>query len=259
MEYLIETWAESLDMAGRELVALVGAGGKTALAAALSWELRLAGQRVVIAPTTRMYRPPDDDLILAPDEAAARDALRGRPGPGEAVHLGRAELVKEGVRPKIVGHPPEVIGRLWDAGAAEYFLVEADGAKGRPLKAPRDHEPVVPAQSTLVVGVLGLGGLGKPLDEDHVFAVERFAAISGLRPGQTVTPEAAAEVVLSPLGLFKNAPAEAAQVLFLNQADLPGARRAGLELAQILAQRFAGLRIVIGSAQVGSREIVDLP
>ena len=44
---------------------------------------------------------------------------------------------------------------------ADYVLVEADGAKRFPLKAPAAHEPVIPDETRLVIAVAGLSGVGK--------------------------------------------------------------------------------------------------
>ena len=46
-------------------------------------------------------------------------------------------------------------------------LVEADAPRGRSLKVPAPHEPVIPASTTLVVVVCALDALGQPLDEDR--------------------------------------------------------------------------------------------
>jgi len=48
--------------------------------------------------------------------------------------------------------------------AVDAVLVEADGARLRPFKAPAAPRPVVPPSSTLLVPVVGIEALGKPLD-----------------------------------------------------------------------------------------------
>ena len=54
---------------------------------------------------------------------------------------------------------------------ADQVLVEADGAKRRSCKVPAAHEPVIPAQADIVIGVVGLGVLGRTV-EDACFRVE---------------------------------------------------------------------------------------
>lgn len=58
---------------------------------------------------------------------------------------------------------------------ADLCVVEADGSRMLPFKAPRPTEPVLPASlptSAAVVAVVGLDALGVPLDEDHVCRAE---------------------------------------------------------------------------------------
>src|SRR5208337_1665177 len=74
---------------------------------------------------------------------------------------------------KIRGFAPEMIARLWQSGIADWIIVEADGAAGRPLKAPASHEPVIPSVTRHVVAVAGLRAIGLPLDESHVFRTGR--------------------------------------------------------------------------------------
>ena len=64
---------------------------------------------------------------------------------------------------------------------ADKVIVEADGADGRPIKAPEDWEPVIPTFANLVIPVVGLDCVGKPASEDWVFRIERFLALTGLR------------------------------------------------------------------------------
>lgn len=52
--------------------------------------------------------------------------------------------------------------------AADYVLIEADGAKHYSLKYPAEHEPVIPAEATDVILVLGTWDLGKSC-QDVIF------------------------------------------------------------------------------------------
>ena len=111
------------------------------------------------------------------------------------------------------------------------LFIEADGSKGLPLKAPAEHEPPIPEFVDTVIYVVGLSGLGQPLDAEHVHRPERYASLSGLSIGDTLTPEAIARVLRDPLGGLKNVPSQARRIALLNQADT-------LEL-QALAQIIA--------------------
>jgi len=99
------------------------------------------------------------------------------------------------------------------------LLIEADGSRQRPLKAPANHEPVIPGWAETVVVVTGLAGLGKPLTEQFVHRPEIFSRLSGLKMGQTITPENLVHELTNLKGGLKNIPVQARRIALLNQAD----------------------------------------
>ena len=141
---------------------------------------------------------------------------------------------------KVHGYAPEEIDALRRAGAASRIIVEADGSAGRPLKAPAEHEPVIPGTTGVVVSLLGLACFCKPFGPETVFRPERVSAITGLLPGDAITPEGVAALITHREGLFKNAPPKALRLLFCNQADLPGTQEPMRALAGILARDHPG-------------------
>jgi probable selenium-dependent hydroxylase accessory protein YqeC len=116
------------------------------------------------------------------------------------------------------------------------ILVEADGARGLPLKAPGPDEPVYPSKTSVVVLVAGLGGLDRKLNEETVFRPGVFAKLSGLALGAKITAEAVARVAFHEEGPLRNAPAAARIAVFLNQADLVPPGKAGEAAMAFLAQ-----------------------
>ncbi len=141
---------------------------------------------------------------------------------------------------KVGGVSSGVLERIWHLAADLncQLLVEADGSRQLPLKAPAEHEPVIPPFSDLVVVVAGLSGLGKPLDERWVHRLDRYARLSGLERGQTITVEAIAQVLLHPLGGMRNIPAGSRKVALLNQADAPHLQAQAKKLAGMLLGEF---------------------
>jgi molybdenum cofactor cytidylyltransferase len=101
------------------------------------------------------------------------------------------------------------------------MLIEADGSRQKPLKAPAVHEPPIPDFVQTVVVVAGLSGLGKPLTDAFVYQPEIFSKLTGLAPGEPVTPQALVRLLKHPAGGLKNIPAQASRVVLLNQADSP--------------------------------------
>jgi probable selenium-dependent hydroxylase accessory protein YqeC len=233
---------------GGGVVSLVGAGGKTSLMFRMARELTAIGESVLLTTTTKIFVPEEGQapcLILS--DSYDTVVYRARNFLEKHLYVMAASGRLPNQR-KIVGFHPEVIDRLWQAGLFQWIIVEADGAAGRALKVPADHEPVLPACTKWLIGVAGLVAVGKPLSDNWVFRPELFARRTALFPGRTVTADAIAEALVHPDGIMKGAPASALRLAFLNQADLPGALRAGRRIAALLARRrVAGLnRVVIG-------------
>jgi molybdenum cofactor cytidylyltransferase len=123
------------------------------------------------------------------------------------------------------------------------LLVEADGSRQKPLKAPDQHEPAIPTFAELVVVVAGLSGLGKPLDENTVHRPEIFARLSGLQAGALITPAALVRLLSDPQGGQKNIPERAGRIALLNQADTPELQSQAESMAKQLLSTFEAVLI----------------
>lgn len=239
---------EGLMLEGGGVVSLVGGGGKTTLMFKLARELSMAGESVLTTTTTKIFEPSlrQAGCVILSDSVTN---ILDRAGEmlDKHLHLTAAvgKLPESG---KLIGYQPDVIGELWNAGLFQWIIVEADGAAGKPLKAPAAHEPVIPACTQRLVGMAGLIGAGQPLTERLVFRHEQFARLTGLKLGATVTAAAIADVLVRDDGLFKGFCPEVMRIAFLNQADAGDNFSAGQRVARILSRlKNAGLtRVVIG-------------
>jgi len=137
------------------------------------------------------------------------------------------------------------------------LLIEADGARQKPLKAPAAHEPPIPEFTRLVVVTAGLSALGKPLNEESVHRPEIFAQSSGLALRETLTAEALARLLSHPQGGLKNIPPAARRVALLNQADTPELQAQAGALAKMLLPSYHS--VVIASLQNGQVHAVHEP
>jgi probable selenium-dependent hydroxylase accessory protein YqeC len=245
---------KALGLRRRELVSVVGAGGKSSLVAALASERAAAGQAVLATSTTQVYHPPGRLLMEQDPQRLLADAAQ-RLVPGWLLNLATDSRVEDG-RVKLQGLSPGAVDRLWEQNLTPLLLVEADGARRMPLKAPRAHEPATPSASSLVVGVMGLGGVGKPVDEKHIFAPHEFSTLTGAARGQAVGPGHLAALALHPQGLFKNAPPLARRVVLMNQGELPGAARAAREIAAHIQEKEDSSRVVLASLAQGWSEVL---
>lgn len=211
-------------------LAFAGAGGKTTSLFLCARQLAAGYPAVVVTVTTHLAT---SQLSLG-DQACEVE----RPDQLEAVFqdlpagvltvTGKPEGTRAG------GLHPELLEALRDECTRRGLplLIEADGSKMMPLKAPGDHEPAIPAWVNGVVVSANLMGVGKPLANPWVHRPERFAALSGLRPGAEVTVDALETVLRHPQGGLKQIPAGARRI-----ALLTGARNAGLKA---MGQRLAG-------------------
>ncbi len=127
--------------------------------------------------------------------------------------------------------PSELIADLSARPDVDAVLVEADGSRSRPFKAPGQHEPVVPAATAILVPVAGLNSIGQPLDEDHVHRSGVVSELAQVPVGSFVTAETVARVLAHPQGGAKHCPAGARLVPLLNKADTDADIQRGGELA----------------------------
>jgi molybdenum cofactor cytidylyltransferase len=118
------------------------------------------------------------------------------------------------------------------------LLIEADGSRQKPLKAPAEHEPAIPEFTETIVVVAGLSGLGEPLTEEKVHRAQRFAELSELKMGELITAEGLVEVLTDPEGGLKNIPPGARRVALLNQADTPALQAQAHEIGQALLSAY---------------------
>jgi probable selenium-dependent hydroxylase accessory protein YqeC len=229
---------QALGLDRARVVSICGAGGKTSLMFALARAWVAAGERVLVTTTTKIATAEAEGpwpVVTADWADAAGPAVIAVSGPA-----------KDGSR--LVGIAPEIVDELRARSAYDRIVVEADGAADRPLKAPADHEPVIPSATDNLVIVAGLNGLGLPLNEDSVFRSDLWTARTGLAPGAPVTADSLAQMVIDDNGLAKGCPAGAERALFLNRADHPARLLAARTVADILTAAPANrpTRVVAG-------------
>ena len=202
----IDELAVALELGDHELVSLVGGGGKTTALFALGRQL--AGTRV-LTTTTKMgrNRTGGRPLLLSPtdDEIATATTAHG------SVLVWRRE---DG--PKAIGVTREACQR-WYA-RFDHVVVEADGSRQRPFKAPAGHEPVVPAASTVVVACVGAAAIGRPI-ASACHRPELVAALAGCEPADTLTAARLATVLAHRDGSRKGCPAQARYAVLVNQVE----------------------------------------
>lgn len=227
-----------------EHIALVGAGGKTRLARRLIEEARARGWTAVFTTTTRIL-PPEGLRLVVGMEALHENTLRESGALCvTACWLPEWDDTAAGRQQKLGGFSREQVDRLADFLKPDLLVVEADGSRHLPLKAPAAHEPQIPPSTTLVLVLAGLSSLGRPLDARTVHRPERVAALTGTLLGTRIDPALIAGVLGHPEGGRKGVPPGARAVAVLTQADVRR-RPAGREVARRLLGKRAFPRVLL--------------
>ena len=202
----------------RDVVTLVGAGGKTSTMFRLAHEIAAARLKVVTTTTTKIGTPAPEQsgcFIVAANREQLIDQVRQALLVERHVTVACAQYDTE----KFAGLPPEWIADLQALPDVHAVIVEADGARKLPFKAPRAGEPVVPECTTVLVAVAGMSAVGLPLDDDHVCRADMVRSITGLKPGSIIRAQDIARVMAHANGGLKNHPPLARTVALLNQLD----------------------------------------
>lgn len=137
----------------KQVIAVVGAGGKTTTIYQLANEFVGLGKRVIVTTTTHMFAPTSYGVFEESKEQVE-------------TMLANHRLAVVGVRAledKIKGTSEAFMA--WMSTACDVLFVEADGSKRLPIKMPNATEPVVPKQATQVLIVAGMSCLGRDIEE----------------------------------------------------------------------------------------------
>ncbi len=199
----------TLDPARPDVISIVGGGGKSSAVFRIALDLAQAGRRAVITHTARIaafqtaWSPAVVEVLdgTLPLQAIARalDAYNVCLLTGPVVGDRRAGLLP---------HLVDALAQAADSLGIAAITVEADGSKMRPAKAPAEHEPVLPATTTLLAPILGLDAVGGAIDSRLFHRDELVRQVLGLPPGSSdrFTPRQAAELLVHAAGGAKARP-----------------------------------------------------
>ena len=240
---------EAFALGPREIVAIVGGGGKTTAMYRIARETAAAGGRAVVCGTTLFTPPPDrisHAIVLADDPETLMEAVT------RILHSDDVVIASpgQGSKGRLLAVAPEVPAAFATIDGVSRVVVEADGSRGLAFKAPADHEPVIPPGATLVIAVAGMSALGRSLDEEHVHRPEQVAALTGARTGDPVNEEIMQAVLAHRFGGRKNVPTGCRFAVMLNQVD-----DANIDAARAIARGLVAKgveRVVLAHAREDS-------
>jgi len=222
------------------IVCAVGAGGKKTTLRRL---FAAHPGRAALTTTvyTAEYEPePGVERVIAP-----ADALPERMAGVVATHVAYATPSDKPHRH--AGVPAAVIERLHAEVGFAATYVKADGARMRWIKAPAEHEPVLPAGCRTVIAIFSARVFGEPLTERVAHRVELICEITGARPNEPLTPLHVARLLASPQGLLKESEGRRVVPVINMVDDEPRARLATEAARQALDLTDRFERIVLAS------------
>lgn len=172
----------------RHCICAVGGGGKTTIIKALAFEFIKQRDKVLSLTTTKI-KAPDYGILIKEESFALVEQASGiitvaLPFKGEKL----TGVSKEFQRQLLKEYP--------------VVLIEADGSKGLPSKAPNETEPVIPEETTTVIAIQGIDALNRPIQE-VCHRPEKVCELLGKSSDQLLTKEDMAELFLNERGLKK--------------------------------------------------------
>ena len=208
---------QALPLTKKMTLCCVGAGGKTSLIFALARELAAQNGSILVTTTTAMFHPDQDSqpyikLVIGDINALCQCP----PKTGQIVVAAQSHDSKTN---KLKGYTPVTLAEVWKNHSFDFILIEADGSRRLPIKAPADHEPVIPGFTDMVIGCIGLDCLGRPLDGQTVHRPKIFSAITKQIPEGPIGSDHILSLVAAPRGLFKNTSKNMKKIVFFNKAD----------------------------------------
>ncbi len=241
---------KSLRLQAGDIVAFVGAGGKTSSLRRLVQELR-SQMLVVVTTTTRLAR---EESSLAPHHFILRNqrdlesAFSTLPDAGAALCTGVE--VESGT--KLSALEPDLLARLiaWAQDQGGVVLVEADGARGSIIKAPADHEPVIPPETTMVVPIIRMDAIGIKVNDKRVHRPEQISRLLGVESETILTIHHLASLVTHASGGMKDIPKDAGVRVLINGVDTPAMHAGAQSLAPLLLEENQIRSVLAGSVRL---------
>jgi molybdenum cofactor cytidylyltransferase len=196
---------------GPGLISIVGGGGKSSLLFALGEQLP---GRVLLTTTTRIFAAQMDlaQRVFTLADSAWLEKAASDPTP--ALLVGHVE------GERAVGVPPALAAEVLEQDRFDWVVIEADGSRMRPTKAPAEHEPVIPKQTQHVIVVAGIDALSGPIEE-IAHRPERVSEVTGLAREETLSPQDLGRLLSSEQGGLKDIPLAAEVSLLLNKVETP--------------------------------------
>lgn len=226
-----------LGLKKRDIVSIVGSGGKTTTMYHLAREL--INNKVLISTSTKIVVDNQEDFITINNIS---------------------ELTKMEIKPKVyltgntisnkkfTGITNEQLDEI--KNKFDYILIEADGSKNLPLKGWRENEPVILNKSNKILGVIPVDIINLELNKIEIFERDLFNDIVG-KEKTIFDIDCIYKILTSDKGIFKGFEGE--KFLLLNKCDNKGLLKDYYHIKEELEKRLFNynIKIIIGSSKKG--------
>ena len=208
------------------MIAIVGAGGKTHLSYWLADFFKQRGQRVAITTTTKMYLPEsdrfDNQLNLSEVKRNNTDIDDITVQTPSTTFIYQAQLPRTTVNAqiKVKGVSQQTLQTIVDSAQFTVLIIEADGAKHLPIKAPAEHEPCIPNASQVVIGVTGAEAIFAKASSHNIHRWQEFSALTHCLADMQIDRSILKALLEDPQGMFKGTPQQAIKIWVINKYDL---------------------------------------
>lgn len=204
---------------GKQIISLIGSGGKTSLMWYLADYFRQ--ESVLVSTTTKICYPKQSlyDYFYNKDFSQI-----GMDGQGITV----AGICIEGISK--LSAPPETIQQAFSR--FDKIFLEADGSKQLPLKGWESFEPVVLPKTTITIGILPISALERTIDHSNIHRLPIFLDLVKANQGDKIQEETLAEIISNPNGLWAKSCGK--KILCINQVETQNQLRQAKKVVELL-------------------------
>lgn len=247
-------YRQAFEIASGDVVAFIGAGGKTSLMVGTGYELAEQGWRVLATSTVPLDAHQLELMPRALPISVGAEAVSNALTQDKFVFL--YETIQRG---RVYGPHPDLIPRLLDGVDSDVLLVEADVADGKPLKAPYAGEPIIPPGTSLVVQVASLAALGATMDDESLYNASAMMERYGFAEATRVKSPWIAMVLRDEMLGLAGVPEHMRVRTFLNQTPVRGYERGRARMIARLALKNSRLdAVVLGSIRGGAEPVHEV-
>ena len=233
----------NISLENQELISITGGGGKTTSMFRLARELLKYDKKVLLTTTT---------AIMKPDESKYERMYLTQDTDYKTIQASSSGITVLGSKinkmNKLIGVEQQIIDEIFKSKKFDYIIVEADGSKRKPIKAPASHEPVIPALTTKTIGIIGMDAVGQKIYEENVHRARLFSQVTNSKLGDRIDETTIYNLIVSPEGIFKNSPSESQNYIILNKSETKNRNLVSQKVkSKLVSNKINIKKIIIGS------------